>query len=174
MTMPASIYQRTLSRPTANFWRRRNSQFKIPGSGLTGAGAVLAYDSMKTKISALLAVAGLAVCAAGCVHTVDDRSEVGVPLVPDKAVARYPRSVPQVLDAASAVLRRDGSLVANNTLNNSLEARVNKHEVWVKVTAEDPAKPISDLTVEARNDYGGTDRDLAYQIREEITLQLSH
>jgi hypothetical protein len=129
---------------------------------------------MKTKLLALLAGAGLAVCATGCVHTVDGRSEPGVPLVKDKADARYPRSVPVVMAAAKTVLSRDGTLVADNTLNNSLEARVNKREVWVRVTPEDAAKPITAMTVEARSNYGTPDRDLAFQLREEITLQLAH
>ena len=135
---------------------------------------MLAYDSMKMKLLALLTGAGVVVCGTGCVHTVDGRSEPGVPLVKDKADARYPRSVPVVLGAARTVLSHDGALVADNTLNNTLEARVNKHEVWVKVTPEDPVKPITAMTVEARSDYGTPDRDLAFQLREEITLQLAH
>ena len=129
---------------------------------------------MKKKLIMLPLIAGLAAALAGCVDTVDGRSETGVPWVPDKANARYAnRSLPQVLDAAKVVLRRDGALTAENTLNNSLEARVNQRIVFVKVTEEDPVKPITDLTVQVRTKYGGTDRELAHQLEKEIALELT-
>ncbi|SRR5581483_4830699 len=128
---------------------------------------------MKMKLLLLPFIAALAVSLTGCVDTVDGRSEPGVPLVPDSAEARYPRTVPQVLEASRIVIRRDGALTAENTLNNSLEGRINQRIVYVKVTEEDPNKPITDITVQVRTKLGGPDRELAHQIEKEIALELS-
>ncbi len=71
------------------------------------------------------------------------------------------------------MIRRDGALTAENTLNNSLEGRINQRIVYVKVTEEDPNKPITDITVQVRTKLGGPDRELAHQIEKEIALELS-
>ncbi|MDB6015949.1 MAG: hypothetical protein JWR19_438 [Pedosphaera sp.] len=127
---------------------------------------------MKTKFFALLVIVGLAGVVTGCVSTVDGRSQPGLPFVKDKVEGRYERSVPQVFEAAKQVLAYNGTLVGENTINNSLEAKVNQSSVFVRVEAVDPAKPVTSVTVQVRAKGGTTDVDLAHEIEKQIALKL--
>lgn len=115
----------------------------------------------------------LAGLATGCVNTVDDRSQLGVPFIRDKVEGNYQFSVPRVVEAAKAVIKHNGALTADNTINNSLEGQINKVTVLVRVEEVDPAKPITRVQVETRTRLGGTDIDLAHEIEKEIALQLA-
>ena len=128
---------------------------------------------MKMKLLALCLIAALAGLAAGCVETVDGRSEMGVPFIKDKVEGRYERSVPQVLEAARAVIKFNGQLVSDNTVNNSLEGKINQVSIWVRVDEIDPVKPVSRVQVQARNRGGGSDVDLAHEIEKQIGIQLA-
>jgi len=128
---------------------------------------------MKKKLLFLSLFAGLAGLATGCVHTVDGRSEAGVPFAKDKSESRYERSVPQLLEAAKYVLSQNGRLVADDTVNNSLEGRVNETAVWVKVDQIDAGKPISQITVQARTKNRAPDLDLAREIDKQVALYLA-
>jgi hypothetical protein len=127
---------------------------------------------MKRKIVALFLLAGFAGLMAGCVNTVDGRSHVEVPFVKDRVAGRYERSVAQVFQAGKKVLAFNGTLTSENTINSSLEAKVNQDTVWVRVEEVDAAKPLSLVTVEARTKGGGSDLDLAHEIEKQIALQL--
>ncbi len=115
--------------------------------------------------------AGMAGLVAGCVETVDGRSQAGVPFVKDKVEGRYERPAPQVFAAAKKVLAFNGTLTGENTINNSLEAKVNQDSVWVRVEEMDTTK-VSHVIVQARTKGGGTDLDLAHEIEKQIALQL--
>jgi hypothetical protein len=128
---------------------------------------------MKTKILALFLLTALAGLITGCVETVDGRSEAGVPFIKDTITGSYERSVPQVLTAAKAVLKFNGQLTAENTINNSLEAKINQAHVWVRVDEIDAAKPVSRVQVQVRNRAGGSNIDLAAEIEKQIALQLA-
>ena len=131
---------------------------------------------MKTKFFALFAVATLAGTGAlvtGCVETVDGRTQAGVPFVKDSIEGRYERSVPQVLEAARAVLKFNGKLTGDNSVNNSLVGRVNQTTVYVKVDEIDSAKPVTRVVVQVRGGGGGTDIDLAHELEKQIALQLA-
>jgi hypothetical protein len=128
---------------------------------------------MKTKLFVLFVLAGLAGLVAGCVNTVDGRSETGVPFVKDKLESRYERSVPQILEAARYVLKQNGTLVADNSVNNSIEGRVNQTSVWIKVDQIDASKPISQITVQTRTKSRVADLDLANDIDKQVALYLS-
>jgi hypothetical protein len=128
---------------------------------------------MKTKLFALFLLAGFAGVLTGCVHTVDDRSEAGVPFVKDKLQSRYERTVPQVVEAATYVLGFNGKLVADNTINNSLEGRVNQTSVWIKVEQIDAAKPVTQITVQTRTKNRTADLDLAHEIDKQVALYLT-
>ncbi|EEF57188.1 hypothetical protein [Pedosphaera parvula] len=128
---------------------------------------------MKNKFLILLLVAGLASLVAGCVSTVDGRSEAGIPFLKDSVEGRYERTVPVVFAAAKQVLAFNGALVAENTLNNSLEARIAQREVFVRVQELDPVKPITRLVVQTRTPAGGTDIDLAHEIEKQIALKMA-
>jgi hypothetical protein len=125
---------------------------------------------MKTKIFALLAVCWLAVLITGCVNTVDGRKNPGVPFVKDKIEGSYKRPVAQVFSAAKEVLAFNGQLTGENTLNNSLEAKVNTRTVWVRVEKVDES--VTHVIVQARTKGGVADIDLAHEIEKQIALKL--
>ncbi|HEX3797410.1 MAG TPA: hypothetical protein VH413_01815 [Verrucomicrobiae bacterium] len=128
---------------------------------------------LKIKILGLVLVSALAGLATGCVDTVDGRSQAGVPFIKDTITGSYERSVPQVFAAAKAVLKFNGRLTAENTINNSLEAKVNQATVWVRVDEIDSMKPVSRVEVQVRNNAGGSNIDLAAEIEKQIALKLA-
>ena len=128
---------------------------------------------MKTKLFVLFVLAGLAGLVAGCVETVDGRSEAGVPFVKDKLESRYERSVAQCLGAAKYVISFNGKLTAENTINGSLEGKVNQVTVWVRVDQIDAAKPVSQVTVQTRTKSRVADIDLAHEMEKQIALYLA-
>lgn len=128
---------------------------------------------MKTKCFLCFALVGLAALFTGCVETLDGHSEAGVPFVNDKWQSRYERSVPQILEAAKYVLNQNGKLVADNTVNNTLEGRVNQTSVWIKAEQIDAAKPISQITVQTRTKSRNADLDLAREIDKQVALYLA-
>lgn len=107
----------------------------------------------------------------GCVGTVDGRHEFGMPLVKDKMEARYPRSPHQVWTAAKDVLRYNGTLYSEDALQNVLEASVDTRTVWVKVEPVD--REITRVLVQVRTKAGGTDQDLAAEIKTQIAVRLA-
>lgn len=127
---------------------------------------------MKRKFLELVLFAALAGGGTGCVNTVDDRTGFGVPFVKDSVEGRYERPAAQVLAAAKDVLKENGVLTSENTLNNTYEARINQRTVWVKVDEIDPAKPLTRVVVETRTLAGGTDLDLAHEMEKQIALRL--
>ncbi len=126
---------------------------------------------MKIKFLISLTVLTLAVFVTGCVSTVDGHMKMGVPLVKDKIESRYQRGIPQLIAAAKAVLARNGTLVSDDTINNTVTARVDTRTVWVKITEIDPN--VSQVTVQARTKGGGPDVDLASEIDKQIALHLA-
>jgi hypothetical protein len=128
---------------------------------------------MKTKHFVLLALAGFVALLVGCVKTVDGRDEAGVPFVKDKLESRYERTVPQIVEAARFVLNQNGKLVADNSVNNSLEGRVNQTSIWIKVDQIDASKPVSQITVQTRTKGRVADIDLAHEIDKQVALYLS-
>jgi hypothetical protein len=136
--------------------------------------------AMNTKIS--VAVLGLALLAAGCVSTVDNRKSAGVPFIKDKIQARYERPMEQVFDAAKAVVAYNGAVVRETTLENQtnavnniakvVEGKISQNTVWVRVEQVDPR--VTAVTVQARTKGGGRDIDLAAEIDKQIALKLIH
>jgi len=128
---------------------------------------------MKKKIFGLLLLTALAgFVTTGCVETVDGRSEAGIPFIKDTVQGNYERSVPQVVDAARAVLKFNGQLTVDNSVNNSLEGKVNQVTVYIRVQGIDSVKPITRVMVQTRTRAGVSDIDLAHEIEKQIALQL--
>ena len=127
---------------------------------------------MKIKLLMTFAVLSVAVLLTGCVSTVDGHMKMGVPLVKDKIESRYERSVPQLIAASKAVLARNGSLVADDTINNTITGRVDTRTVWVKAYEIDP-RGVSGVIVQARTKAGAADVDLASEIDKQIALHLA-
>ena len=131
--------------------------------------------NMKTKIFA--ACAGLAIIATGCFSTVTDTKKAGMPLVQDQVEGRYPRTVDQVYQASVQVIQHNGVLITefipHDTTNTvrSLQGKANQCDVWLRVEAVDPQ--VTQVTVEARTKWGGSNIDLAHELEKEIALQLA-
>ena len=124
------------------------------------------------KLVALGALVGISCVLAGCVPTVEGGSRAGVPLLHDTVSGRYERTQPQVFDAARAVLDAQGKTTANNTINHSLVGQVNQRSVFIKVDELDPAKPLTQITVQVRTKAGGADIALAHELEKEVALKL--
>ncbi len=128
---------------------------------------------MKIKISVLLLITALGALLTGCVETVDGHSQAGVPFLKDTIEGNYERSVPQIMAAAKAVIKFNGQLTSENTINNSVEGKINQCTVFVRVDEVDTVKPISRVLVQARTRSGGRNIDLAAEIDKQIALQLA-
>ena len=138
---------------------------------LDGARQCDCIEFMKMKLLALIFAASLTGLVTGCIETVDGRTEPGVPFVKNKIEGTYEVAPQRLFEAAKAVLARNGQLVAENLINNSLQAKVNQESVWVEVEAIDP-KPISRITVQVRTRSGAGDVDLAHDLEKQIALQM--
>ena len=121
----------------------------------------------------LFALSLLAVVAAtsGCYSTETGQKNMGQPFANDTIVSRYERPVSTVFAAAREVLAFNGTLTSENTINNSLAARVDNKTVWVRVTEPEPG--VSQIGVQVRGSMGGPDIALASQLNTQIALKLS-
>ena len=132
---------------------------------------------MKTKIFlAFTAFLGAVIITSGCVGTASGGKTPALVPNRDEVQGRYQRSVDQVYQAAVQVVQTDGVLIKefipHDTTNTvrSLQAKVNKRNVWIRVGAESPQ--ITQITVQARSGTSG-DVELAHQLEKEIALKLS-
>ena len=127
---------------------------------------------MKTKLLLSVLAAGLTVWAIGCVKTVDGGNKAGWPGFRDQAEGRYNFTVQEVFASAKKVLGDNGTLNKENTINHSLEAKVNQSTVFVRVDGVDTNKPITYVVVQARGPGGGADADMAHEMEKQIALGL--
>lgn len=124
---------------------------------------------MKRIFIALLLVCGWGVLLTGCVSTLDGHSKAGSPFVKDTIESRYERPTDQIFQSAKQVLGVMGTLTGENTITKTLEAKINKTTVWVRVDEVDPK--VSRVIVQARNNGSG-DIDMASEVDKRIALQL--
>jgi Protein of unknown function (DUF3568) len=123
-------------------------------------------------------LAGIAIVTAGCISTATGSHTAAVPFQKDTVKGRYERTVDQVYQASVAVIQNNGVIVTeyipHDTTNSvrSLLGKVNQGKVWVSVEAVDPK--ITEVTVQARTQYGVSDLDVAHELEKEIALQLAH
>jgi hypothetical protein len=124
------------------------------------------------KINTFLAVvsSSLVLLGSGCVATNTGHVTGGVPWVKDSIDARYPRPVDQVAAATLVVLKSNGKLLLDNTVDNTFQAKINERDVFVRVTKVDDK--VTRLQVQARTKMGG-DIYLAAEIDKQIALQLT-
>jgi hypothetical protein len=137
----------------------------------------LIVRDMKMKIFA--AFAGIAIVTAGCIGTVSGTKTPALTWSKDRVEGRYERSVDQVYQAAVTVINANGVLITefipHDTTNTvrSLQGKVNQRNVWIRVEAVDPIKPITQVTVQSRSTSGVSDVDIAHELEKEIALQLA-
>jgi hypothetical protein len=124
---------------------------------------------MKIKFLSFLALAACLALLSGCIGTQDGHSVAGVPFTKDRIVSRYARPVSELTAVTRVVLNRNGKLLVDNAINNTFEAKVNQHTVWVKITDVDGR--ITQVTVQARGSMTG-DVDTAAEISKQIGMML--
>lgn len=132
---------------------------------------------MKKKILAVLAGAAAVIGITGCVQTVSDTNTFAIDYGRDSVAGRYNRPFDEVYQTAVKVIRTDGAVITeyvpHEYTNNvkSVEGRINDRKVWVRVEQIDPR--VSQVDVEARTKWGGTDIELVHQVEKEIALELA-
>jgi hypothetical protein len=124
---------------------------------------------MRIKILFSLALSTALILSSGCVGTETGKPVFGVP-TKDTITNHYEKPVPLLVEATRVVLKRNGQLLVDNVVNNTFQAKVNQHNVWVKVVDLDGK--ITSVSVQARGPLGA-DIDLASQISTQIALQLT-
>ena len=125
---------------------------------------------MKSKALAWITLAGLLTALTACVRTVDGRRRAAIPFTKDMIESRYERPVSQIFAASKEVLTYLGTLTGENTINNTLEARVDTRTVLVAVDEVEPK--ISRVRTQVRKKGGGADVDLAAEIDKQVALRL--
>ena len=129
---------------------------------------------MKTKLAAGLL--GALVLVAGCVKTVNDRHHFALSPGKDKFESRYERSVDQVYRAAVDAVRANGTISRENVISSgpnqvkTIEGKINKRDVWVRVEPVDPS--VTSVKVQVRTRVGGTDLTLAQELQKQIAINL--
>ena len=89
----------------------------------------------------------------------------------DTIESRYQRPTAQIFAAARQVLELNGTLTGENTINSTLEAKIDNRSVIVKVDEVEPG--VSRVLVEARRKGGAADIDLAAEVDKQIALKLA-
>ena len=131
---------------------------------------------MKMKLTSFAVAAGLAVAALGCRSTVDDSHTFASTWGKDTVVGSYNRTVDQVYHAAVVVIQTDGTLIAeyiphdNTNAVRALQGKVGDTKVWMRVSAVD--NKTTQVEVQSRGKWGGSDIALSHQLEKEIALQL--
>src|SRR5208283_3628555 len=95
----------------------------------------------------------------------------------DQFESRYERTPDQVYAAALEVIKFNGAVSRQSVINpganqsQTIEAKVNGRNVWVRVQAVD--QKVTSVTVQVRTSGGGTDIDLAQQLQTQIAVKLA-
>jgi hypothetical protein len=126
---------------------------------------------MKKQVLSILALGVAAVVFTGCVSTVDGHVRGGVPFRKDRIVSKYERPVGALFDASKAVITANGTLQAENRVNNSLVGKVDTRTVYIKIDEDQPT--VSKITVQVRTSAGGVDIDMASELDKQIALKLA-
>jgi hypothetical protein len=125
---------------------------------------------MRNKVALMICAFAAAASFVGCQSTPAGNMRAGVPFVRDTIPSRYQRPVPVIFAAARKVLELNGTLTVENTINNSLEARVDNRKVVILVREVEPG--VSEILVEARTKGGVPDLVLAAELDKQIALNL--
>ncbi len=132
-------------------------------------GCVCIADEMKKLLLVALALA--AVLVSGCYSTESGSKKFGMPFADDKIESRYQRTVAQVFAAAKEVLGFNGTLTGENTIDNTLQAKVDNKTVWVRV--DEIETGVARSFVQVRGPAGGADINLAAELDKQIALKLT-
>jgi hypothetical protein len=125
---------------------------------------------MKTNFIAL-GLCCISMVLAGCVETLDGKHEGGFPFAKDTVEGRYNRTVEEVMKAARDTIRYNGVLTVENVVGKTLEGKVDKRNVWVAVASV--ASNLTSVAVQVRTSGGGTDMELASNLKEQMAVRLA-
>jgi len=125
---------------------------------------------MKTYFIAL-GLCCVSLVLAGCVETLDGKHRGAVPIVKDTVEGRYNRTVDQCMKAARDTITYNGVLTVENVVGKTLEGKVDKRTVWVAVS--NVASNLTAVAVQVRTSGGGTDMELASNLKEQIAVRLA-
>ena len=78
----------------------------------------------------------------GCYSTADGGTKAGMPWLKDSVVGRYERPVDQIFEAAIEVIRFNGAIESENSINHSLIGRIDTRKIWVS-SGRAPLSPAS-------------------------------
>ena len=126
---------------------------------------------MKVKLFTLISMLVLTFLGTGCYSTVEGNSKAGVPWARDSVVSRYQRTIPQMVAVVKGVLILNGQLIGDNTIAQTLHAKVDGRDIWVKF--EDVDGRVTQMTVQARTGGGRADLDLAIELDRQIAVTLT-
>jgi hypothetical protein len=130
---------------------------------------------MKKGFFAIIILA--AVCVTGCVSTVSDEKTAGLKLSADKVVNRYQFPLNKVFEASKRALASMGQVTRESTLLEStnqvraIEGNANGRDVWIRIEAIDPK--ITEVIVQARSTWSGSDIQTAHDIATRVALELA-
>ncbi len=113
----------------------------------------------------------MAALATGCYTTESGSKKFGMPFADDTIESRYQRSVAQVFTASKEVLAFNGTLTGENTIDNTLQAKVDNKTVWVRV--DEIETGVARSFVQVRGSAGGADINLAAELDKQIALKLT-
>ena len=125
----------------------------------------------------LVVLLGGLVLVSGCVSTVNDRHAFALSPGNDKFEGRYQRTPEQVYAAAVEVIKFNGTITRETTINpgpgqvRAIEGKVSERSVWVSVQAVDPT--VTSVTVQVRTSGGGTDLTLTQELQKQIAIKLA-
>lgn len=125
---------------------------------------------MNMRLLACGVVAVAALLGSGCYSTVEGKKKSGIAMSTDRVEGRYERKPAEVFAAAKYVLGYLGTLTSENTINSTLEGRVDNNTVYVKVDEVEPG--ISRVLVQARRNSMKGNVALASEVDKQIALQL--
>jgi hypothetical protein len=129
------------------------------------------------RMKMLVVLLGGLVLVAGCVKTVNDRHAFALSPGTDTFECRYKRPVNTVYDAAVEVIKANGTVLRETTINpgtnqvRAIEAKVSERNVWVRVQAVD--SEVTSVKVQVRGSGGGRDLDLTQQLQNQIGIKLA-
>ena len=130
---------------------------------------------MKKGFFAIIVIA--AACVTGCVSTVTEDKTAGVKLSADRVENRYQFPLNPVFEASKRALESYGQVSRESTLLGStnqvrtLEGKANGRDVWIRVEAVTPQ--VTEVTVQARSTWSGSDVQTAHEVATRVALQLA-
>jgi hypothetical protein len=130
---------------------------------------------MKKEMFAVLAAVALG--TAGCVSNVTQSKPGSPPAYRDRIEASYGQPAAKVFEAAKRAVNsygnivREGSLIVGTNEVFTLEGSINQSRIWMRI---EPAKPpTTTVTIQVRGAVGGTDLELACELKERIAFELT-